>query len=410
GYQGMPSQADDSVADVPVIASPVAPEPSECLVFPTADDPSPGTMPTDTPTETVPPGETVTPDETQSAHDPGVVSDKPINNDSAGGEAAADVNDPGLVEPTGGDVEAALTGGETAGTTPTPAVPTLDETACGSVVPPSSIPSTSVPPTSVTPLPTAPPIPPTASTPTASAPVPAAPPALVAPAAPSAAGCEHPGQVLDLKNWKLTLPTAASGDKPQEITQPDLATYAGPPWFEVAPSCDAVAFRAAVDGATTSNSGYPRSELREMSEDGSTEASWSSTSGTHTLVVTEAFTKLPEGKPHLVGAQIHDSKDDVTVFRLEGSSLYITNGDDTHYKLVTSDYVLGTKFEAKFVVSGGQVQAYYNGALQATLPASFSGGYFKAGAYTQANCENAALCSSDNYGEMLIYSLSATHS
>jgi hypothetical protein len=146
-----------------------------------------------------------------------------------------------------------------------------------------------------------------------------------------------------------------------------------------------------------------------MTADGTESASWSSTSGTHTMVATEAFTRLPQGKPHLVGAQIHDDDDDITVFRLEGSKLYVTDGDDPNYRLVTDDYVLGTRFEAKFVVSGGKVEAYYNGRLQATIVTDFSDAYFKAGAYTQANCEKAAPCSPDNYGETVIYELHVTH-
>jgi hypothetical protein len=145
-----------------------------------------------------------------------------------------------------------------------------------------------------------------------------------------------------------------------------------------------------------------------MTGGGSEEAAWSSTSGTHT-VVRERITHLPQDKPHVVAGQIHDSADDVSVFRLEGSSLHVTNGDTAHHKLVTSSYQLGTEFEAKFVVSGGQVRAYYNGTLQTTIATDFDGAYFKAGAYTQANCDNSAPCDEDNYGQGVITSLTVTH-
>jgi hypothetical protein len=220
-------------------------------------------------------------------------------------------------------------------------------------------------------------------------------------------GCRYPSQILDLKRWKLTLPTGSEGS-PKEITQPALDTFTSAPWFEPTSDCGAVAFRSAVDGVTTKGSSYPRSELREMADSGSN-AAWSSGSGTHTMTVTEAFTRLPEGKPQLVGAQIHDDSDDVSVFRLEGSNLYITDGDNPHYKLVTSDYALGTRFQASYVVSGGTVEAYYNGELQATLSKSVSNAYFKAGAYTQANCEKVSPCGSDNYGETMIYDLQVSH-
>ncbi|MBB5801871.1 hypothetical protein F4560_001639 [Saccharothrix ecbatanensis] len=220
--------------------------------------------------------------------------------------------------------------------------------------------------------------------------------------------CRYPADVLDLTNWYIGLPIGAE-ESPTNIKQPELDTYSIDPWFTPTPECDAVQFRAAVNGVTTSGSSYPRSELREMTDSGSTKASWSSTSGTHTMVVEQAITALPDDKPHVVAGQIHDGSDDVSVFRLEGDDLYITNGDTSHHKLVTGNYVLGTKFQAKFVVSGGQIKAYYNGVLQTTISKSFTGGYFKAGAYTQANCGNSTPCSADNYGQVEIYGLTVTH-
>jgi hypothetical protein len=225
----------------------------------------------------------------------------------------------------------------------------------------------------------------------------------------AAARCAYPSEVLDLSNWKLTLPTGDDED-PTEIRQPKLATFSAGPWFKVNAACDAVRFRAAVNGVTTGGSSYPRAELREMTEDGSEEAAWSTTDGTHTLVVTEAFTALPKKKPHLVGAQVHGGDDDVTVFRLEGSSLYITDGDDRHHHLVTDDYELGTEFEARFVAEDGEIDVYYNGDLQTTISHDGDTNYFKAGAYTQANCGNSDPCSGKNYGEVRISGLQVTHS
>ncbi|MEU8720629.1 polysaccharide lyase family 7 protein [Streptomyces antimycoticus] len=225
----------------------------------------------------------------------------------------------------------------------------------------------------------------------------------------TAAECEYPADVLDLSDWKLTLPTGEDED-PTDITQPDLATFSARPWFQADEDCDAVQFRSPVDGVTTGGSSYPRAELREMTDDGEDEASWSTTEGTHTLVVKEAFTALPNDKPQLVGAQIHGGDDDVTVFRLEGGKLYITDGDDTHHHLVTDDYKLGTEFEAKFVARDGKIDAYYNGERETTISSDDDSNYFKAGAYTQANCENSDPCDGGNYGEVHISSIKVTHS
>jgi hypothetical protein len=233
--------------------------------------------------------------------------------------------------------------------------------------------------------------------------------ALAAPASATAAPtCGHPADVLALSNWKETLPTGSKGN-PTEIEQPKLASYSADPWFTTDAACDAVQFRAAVNGVTTSGSGYPRSELREMTGGGSDEASWSTTSGTSTMTVDEAVTHLPEVKPQVVAGQIHDANDDVTVFRLEGSKLYVTKGNDTHYALVTDKYQLGTRFQAKFVAGGGQIKAYYNGTQVASISTKSSGDYFKAGAYTQANCDKSSPCAASNYGEVLIYGLTVSH-
>lgn len=224
----------------------------------------------------------------------------------------------------------------------------------------------------------------------------------------AAAPCDYPAQKLDLTSWKVTLPTGSPGS-PTEVKQPALATYSVHPWFQVNHSCQGVQFRAPVNGVTTSGSSYSRSELREMTNNGTRQAAWSATSGTHTLTFRLAFNRLPNDKPHVVGAQIHDGNDDVTTFRLQGSNLYITKGNDSDYKLITSNYQLHTVFEGRFVVSGGQVRAYYNGALQATIGHTGSSNFFKAGAYTLANCGNSAPCSSSNYGQASMYKLVVTH-
>lgn len=219
---------------------------------------------------------------------------------------------------------------------------------------------------------------------------------------------EYPADVLDLSDWKVTLPIGDDED-PTEIFQPRLARYSHDPYFKVTGAGDAVQFRAPVNGVTTGGSSYPRSELREMEPGGGDEVEWSSTSGTHTMTVREAFTHLPKDKPHVVGAQIHGGNDDVTALRLEGTRLYITEDDETHRHLITDNYRLGTVFELRYVVSGGEIDIYYNGALQTTLDHSDPTNYFKAGAYTQARCGNSSPCSTSNYGEVHIHDVTVTH-
>jgi hypothetical protein len=239
-----------------------------------------------------------------------------------------------------------------------------------------------------------------------------------------AVGAQYPSQVLNLTNWKMTLPVDANGNlsingstgSPKEVKQTALATYKLEPWYVVNPG-GGVRFSAPVNGFTTTNSPNPRSELREMAHNGVDNASWGSNDGgTHTMEIDQAITHLPEVKKHIVVGQIHDSGDDVIVIRLEGSKLFVDhNGADG--PILTSSYVLGTRFNVKFVVNGGNTYVYYNGVLKDTLTKNYSGAYFKAGAYVQSNCKNKASdgtpleknCSATNYGEVVVYNVTVTH-
>lgn len=225
----------------------------------------------------------------------------------------------------------------------------------------------------------------------------------------ASAACAYPAQVLDLTNWKETLPTGSSGS-PTEIRQSLLATFSKDPYFRVDSNCDSVIFRAPVNGVTTSGSGYPRSELREMTKSGTANASWSTTSGTHTMIIDQAITAVPKSKKHVVAGQIHDSSDDVIVIRLEYPKLFIDINGQTGPTL-DANYTLGKRFVVKFEASNGKIRVYYNGSSTPshTLSKSGSGNYFKAGAYTQSNCSKESVCDSSNYGEVAIYNLLVQH-
>lgn len=219
-----------------------------------------------------------------------------------------------------------------------------------------------------------------------------------------------PAQVIDLRNFKLTLPIG-SKNKPTEVKQPALATFSDPNYFHVSPDGKGVVFRAPVNGVTTSGSSNPRSELREMPPGGD----WSSTDGkTHTLIIDQAFNHMPNprtdsGTAGVVGGQIHNARDDVSVFRCEGSKLWVTNGNNTHFALADGNYSLGARVQCAFVVADGKVSAFYNGELITTIAAKFSGAYFKSGAYVQANASNSKPADSSNFGEVTVYGLTVAH-
>jgi hypothetical protein len=227
-----------------------------------------------------------------------------------------------------------------------------------------------------------------------------------------ASGCDYPGQIIDVSSWKLQLPV---GDPVKEVKNPTLATYRYGSLFRANSSCSGALFRAPVNGTTTSGSSYPRSELREMTDDGSELARWSTTSGTHRMILDQAVTRLPRGKRHLGVGQIHNGSNDVLMVRVEGSRLLVKPNGGSEVVL-DSSYSLGERFRVELVASGGQIKVYYNGGStpKLTMSKSTTSAFFKAGAYTQSNCsiedDYGERCTSDNYGEVVIYDLIIRHS
>ena len=222
-----------------------------------------------------------------------------------------------------------------------------------------------------------------------------------------------PSAVINLTDWKLNIPIAGSNGFSKEIVQPELNGYADD-YFHVNTAGDAVVFRAHANGVTTKGSTYPRSELREMQNNGKDKASWSIASGggTHTMMITQAVTHLPTQKPHVVVGQIHDADDDVIVFRLENKKLFIDH-NGTAGPVLTNNYHLGTKFTVKFVAGGGAVRCYYNGVYVESYPSTATGCYFKAGMYTQSKTtEKGGREDKDDanaYGEVEVFNVMVSH-
>lgn len=219
-----------------------------------------------------------------------------------------------------------------------------------------------------------------------------------------------PAEALGFLPWKLTLPVGPK-ESPTEVSSAALrAGFEHLPYFRALPD-GGVAFRAPVTGVTTSGSNNPRCELREMAVADGKKAAWSSAKGYHRIVVDLAFSRLPTGKDGcgLVGLQIHGADDDITVFRLEKSQLWVTFGDKRKdWRVVDPTYRLGTRVALEYRVWQGKVEALVNGKLVRTIMTSFTGGYFKTGAYSQINA-GASPMSADNYGETVIYGITVEH-
>jgi len=224
----------------------------------------------------------------------------------------------------------------------------------------------------------------------------------------SLSAAEIPSAVLDLSGWKLTLPynTARKGD-PDEVVQPELATFQDPTCFYTSNSGDAVLFRASCAGLGTENSKFPRSELREMKAGGKDEIYWSTNDGlSHVMEIEQAITHTPDVKQHVVCAQIHDKEDDVMMVRLEKSKLFIERNDLDDVPL-DSDYHIGDRFKLRIATGDGHIKVWYNDELKMDWEVSRKSSYFKAGCYTQSNVQKGDR--PEAYGEVAIYRLQVTH-
>lgn len=224
-----------------------------------------------------------------------------------------------------------------------------------------------------------------------------------------------PAEIIDLRKWKLTLPVQDPQNPsiPLDIKQPQLAKYRLSPWFDSTADNAGVIFRAPVNASTTKNSDYPRTELREMNSDGTQEEFWPSKNGIHTMIIDEAITAVPKNKPAVVAGQIHGDDDDLLVIRLEDGKLRVTRSKQD-LAMLDENYVLGKRFTIKFVASDGKIEVFYNNSATpaCTLKKKVDMAYFKAGVYTQSNCETEEspnLCNDSNYGEVIIYKIEVSH-
>lgn len=215
--------------------------------------------------------------------------------------------------------------------------------------------------------------------------------------------------VLDLTNWKLTLPIDTDhAGSPDEIRQPELATYDNPDLFTVTDK--GVTFTASVDGAVTANTTYPRCELREMF--GPDEAAWSATSGTHVMTLTGSVDVLPPVKGQVCIAQIKTAAATplmqvVADRRAAGIRLAVRFNDVWQTPLLANPYTLGTPFILKLKVASGRVKVCFNGTQVLNLPTTDRDLYFKAGNYTLANLSTDQ---PGSYGRTSISTLTVKHS
>jgi hypothetical protein len=224
----------------------------------------------------------------------------------------------------------------------------------------------------------------------------------------SSTGGSYPFNILDLTNWKITIPYdgSDSGTDADEVKRPTLDTYSNTGWFWADADKIWVNFRADAGAATTSGSLNVRSELREMNSGGLSEIYWSLMGSTVYRLegICKVTTTPSSGK--LCFAQIHakegelnangDEFDDVIRLqvRTSGSShvVYVmgacvkdASGTEVGDNIRTQ--AVGAEINYAIEASSGKVRVYMDGALVKTydnVNTKSTQNYFKAGNYLQS--------------------------
>lgn len=203
---------------------------------------------------------------------------------------------------------------------------------------------------------------------------------------------------IDYSAWKLNLPVDATGGTlggSLTIGKIDK-NYQCVPYFRQLEN--SIIFHVPTDGATTSGSNYPRSELREMIN--GKEAAWK-VDKTSTLEATVRIVELPktvDGKlGKLVIGQIHGPSDELCRLYYDNGKVYFkddkagTDYKETTFKIDVPNIELLKWFSYKIQVRNKKLSVsitHSNGTTvtkSETISSFWTGKsmYFKAGVYLQ---------------------------
>jgi alginate lyase len=212
-----------------------------------------------------------------------------------------------------------------------------------------------------------------------------------------------PSSILDLAHWKLTLPVdghhGTTGEAIEIQTAELLAGYRS--GYFCANPTGGVKFWAPVDGATTNDSEYPRSELRYMLDPDDDNANFSPDTSDAALSARLVVERVPSSTRKVVVGQVHGFQTNAFIKLrylydpatntgsiaalvnedpdASGSTNYgsidgLRSGDAFTYSIAFADREITIKINGH-VLTSFHVQ---HGWLHEPM-------YFKAGAYDQAN-------------------------
>ncbi|HMN68694.1 MAG TPA: polysaccharide lyase family 7 protein, partial [Bdellovibrionales bacterium] len=213
-----------------------------------------------------------------------------------------------------------------------------------------------------------------------------------------------PAANFDLSLWKITLPVDSSGGFSGSAIEVKSigAAYQKAPYFHTGADGGMV-FMAPVEGATTSGSKYPRSELREMTASGGL-AAWTAAQGgslSATLAVNEVPMTSAGARGRVVIGQIHGPDDELCRLYYDNGRLYFYDDKagsglkETQFILKSNsgaetNIPLNAKFDYSILVTPTMmtVSAVHSGVVYSAseMLSSFWPGkslYYKAGVYVQ---------------------------
>ncbi|NME69281.1 polysaccharide lyase family 7 protein [Flammeovirga aprica] len=235
-----------------------------------------------------------------------------------------------------------------------------------------------------------------------------------------------PFVILNLNNWKLNAFEGELDNLEYVDRISDLANYSNEHWFYSSAE-DWVTFKCYAGFPTSSGSGNPRTELRELESDGKTNSYWDGTKGTHQMEWEVNVEHLPSSGKLCFG-QIHgpsDSYDDVIRVQFQGDKNqgegdvrlkimgWVTeeNGDFSG-DFIDGDWALDTVYRFRLIFENENLILYSIVNEEPIEIYRFEGcgsteNYFKAGLYMQS-MQNKPY-NLEDYGQVSMSYLSVTH-
>ncbi|MGD0059075.1 MAG: putative Ig domain-containing protein [Verrucomicrobiia bacterium] len=226
-----------------------------------------------------------------------------------------------------------------------------------------------------------------------------------------------PGSNFNLNNWYIQFPTdngsltCSAGDVDSATTTQLIDGYTNAPYFYTGTD-GAMVFWAPINGATTSGSSYPRSELRELIATNNTGVNWIPY-GTHILNAQCKVLQVAPSTESVIIGQIHAESGDA----LPTVKIYYDNGS-VHGTVKTNSTDDGSDYDFPSVSVGLSNAITYtielvNGLVTVVINSKTNSynifqsdptytnetQYFKAGDYCQADsCSNPS-----NYGARVAF-------